>query len=202
MSSVSKILLVEGQDDKHIIRHLREKFLPTVGFCIRETGNKEQLLAAISPEVKAHGRTVIGIVVDADDNVGSRWDAVSGRLQRAGIDDVPKSLCQYGTIINHTPRVGVWLMPDNRSRGEIENFVHTMIPESDAVWPRAKEYIRDIPDMQRKFSRNKISRAEIYAWLATRETPGRMGTAIRLGDLTADGELCASFLKWIENLFK
>lgn len=202
MSSDPKILLVEGQDDKHVVRHLQEKYLPAVDFCIRDAGNVEKLLDAISPEVKAPGRTVIGVVADTDNNLKGRWDAVSGRLKRAGIVDVPKSPCRYGTIIDDTPRAGVWLMPDNRSCGEIENFVQTMIPSDDAVWPRAKKYIRDIPDEQRKFSHNKISRAEIYAWLATRKVPGRMGTAIGLGDLKTDGDLCADFLKWIENLFE
>ena len=202
MSSDPKILLVEGQDDKHVIRHLQEKFLPMVGFRIRDAGNREKVLDAIYLQINEPGCTAVGIVVDADDKLEDRWRAVSDRLKRAGVVGIPASPCRDGTIIGYTPRVGVWLMPDNQSSGEIENFVQTMIPKDDAVWPRAKAYIRDIPDKDKKFSRNKISCAEIYAWLATREVPGRMGTAIGLGDLTADEKPCVDFLKWIGDLFK
>lgn len=53
-------------------------------------------------------------------------------------------------------------MPDNRSPGELEDFVQTMIPGDDPVWPRSKQYIDDIPDTLRKFKPKKKSRAELY----------------------------------------
>lgn len=49
------------------------------------------------------------------------------------------------------PRVWVYLMPDNASTGELEDFVMQMIPEGDPVWPRFKRYIGEIPQADRKF---------------------------------------------------
>ena len=49
--------------------------------------------------------------------------------------------------------------------------------------------------------RREFPRAELHAWLATRENPGLMGAAIGRGDLKTDGPLCAAFLKWLEVLF-
>ena len=92
-------------------------------------------------------------------------------------------------------------MPDNRSAGELEDFVQSMIPEDDSAWELARRYIRDIPEEARKFPPKKQSRAELHAWLATRENPGLMGFAIGRGDLKTDGPLCAAFLKWLEALF-
>lgn len=99
------------------------------------------------------------------------------------------------------PRVGVWLMPDNRSAGELEDFVQRMIPDGDPAWPLAREYVRGIPDEARAFPSGKRSRAELHAWLATREEPGFMGSAIGRGDLKTGGPLCTAFLAWIESLF-
>ena len=50
-----------------------------------------------------------------------------------------------GTIIDNSPRVGVWMMPDNASCGELENLIEKMIPCTDAVWPLSKAYIDGIP---------------------------------------------------------
>ncbi len=107
-----------------------------------------------------------------------------------------------GTIVDGEPRVGVWLWPDNGSCGEIEDFVAGMIPCTDPVWPRSKCYINSIPVEQRPFSEGKIARAQVYAWLAAREKPRRMGTAIRAGDLDISGELATRFARWLENLFR
>ena len=204
-SNNSKVLLVEGQDDKHVVRHLCYKIGLEKDFCIRVKGNIDELLDAISLEIKAPGLNSIGIVADANDDLDARWRAVSDRfrdrLREADIKppDAPSS---EGTIIDSTPRIGVWLMPDNRSPGELEDFVQTMIPAGDPVWPRSRQYIDGIPDESRKFIPKKKSRAELYAWLATRKDPKLMGAAIGAEDLWIDGALCTSFAAWMRRLFR
>ena len=110
-----------------------------------------------------------------------------------------------GTFIDgtaSTPRVGIWLMPNNTSSGELENFVSEMIPDNDPVWPRSECYIDGIPVKDRKFTEKKILRAKIHAWLAAREDPKQMGLAIRACDLHVDGTLSTTFADWLRNLFK
>ncbi len=202
MDQPPKILLVEGQDDKHVVRHLwkrRHRSEPPFG--IEDKEGVENLTGDISTEIKAPGRVAVGIVVDANDDLGGHWDAISHRLREAEIGGVPGVPSPDGTIIDADPRVGVWLMPDNRKPGELEDFVQQMIPHDDPVWPRAREYVRGIPEAARPFRPGKTSRAELHAWLATREEPGFMGSAIGREDLNADGPLCAAFLAWLERLF-
>ena len=201
MDEPPKVLLVEGQDDEHVVWHLwkrRHRSEPPFG--IEGTEGVENLIEAISTEIKAPGRTAIGIVADANDDPGGRWDAISHRLRQAGVEP-PESRPLDGTIMDGPPRVGVWLMPDNRRPGELEDFVQEMIPSGDPAWPLAQKYIRDIPKEARRFPPGKTSRAELHAWLATREEPGRMGSAIGRRDLQTDGPLCSAFLAWIERLF-
>ena len=201
MESPTKILLVEGQDDKHVVRHIRDRARMAVPFDIQDKGGFDKLLKTISTEIKAPDRMAVGILVDANDNLTDRWRAVSGRLLDAGIEEVPDVPSPDGTIIDTTPCIGIWLMPDNQSTGEIEDFVKRMIPRNDPVQSLARQYIQSIPAEARKFPIRKRSRAELHAWLATRETPGRMGSAIGRGDLWTGGVLCKKFSGWIERLF-
>ncbi len=93
-------------------------------------------------------------------------------------------------------------MPDNTSTGELEDFVAQMIPEDDAVWPLARQYIQGIPKERRRFTAKKMRKAEVYAWLATRKEPGPMGAAIGKRDLSTDGQLCRKFSQWLGRLFE
>ena len=61
-------------------------------------------------------------------------------------------LVMNGAIMAGQPSIGVWLMPDNQSTGELEDFVAQMIPPGDPVWPRSEYYIEGIPEPDRKFT--------------------------------------------------
>ena len=138
--------------------------------------------------------------MDANSDLQSRWDEVIDRLEEVGIQP-PNNPDPTGTIISGTPRIGIWLMPNNRSTGELEDFVQKMIPVEDPVWPMSEEYIQGIPNPDRKFRDSKILKAKLYAWLATRKNPGRMGAAIGARDLLADNELNRTFSAWLRRLF-
>ena len=209
-----RLLLVEGTDDEHVVGHLWKRVYGSdPPFSIGKREGVDNLLRSIRDEANAPGREVLGIVVDANDDVSGRWEAVRNRLRRAGID-VPAKLDQAGVVIEGrphegAPRVGIWLMPDNAASGELEDFVAKMVPSNDPVWPMSKDYIEEIlcadrkfPEGEiRKFSEGKILRAQIYAWLAAREDPRQMGLAIKAEDLDIDGALCGRFTGWLQELF-
>ena len=173
-------------------------------FRIQDKGTLGQVLDAIGPELKVSGRKALGVLVDADDSLADRWGDLSNRCRAANID-LPQQPTATGTILepgNGRPRIGIWLMPDNESPGELEDFVQTMVPSDDPVWPRSENYIDRIPVADRRFRPGKSLRAKLYAWLATRENPGRMGAAIRVRDLRVDGVLGSTFARWLRSLFR
>ena len=202
MANPPGLLLVEGESDEHVVDHLRRRVQTISAFEIRRAGNVSGLLNAIEPEVLADGRRALGILVDADDCPASRWAELRDRLEAVAIE-TPASPEPGGVIVPPTngPRVGVWMMPDNRSPGELEDFVRTMIPECDPVWPRARDYVDGIPREHRRFRPGKALRAQVYAWLATREVPGRMGAAIGAGDLDVGTPSGLEFANWLRLLF-
>ena len=219
---LDRVLLVEGQDDKHVVLHFCKQHQAALSFffldpdkdnpqvavserqavSILDKDNVDKVLESIVLEINASGRRAVGILVDANDDRAGRWDAIRNRLQRADIDP-PQHLSPDGTILmtEEKPRIGIWLMPDNMSVGELEDFVVQMIPDDDPVWDLSKRYIDGIPPQDRKFIEKKRSRAQVHAWLAAREDPRQMGTAIKAGDLKVDGALSQKFVAWLNALF-
>lgn len=197
----NRVLLVEGQNDKHVVRHICGRHPSMPSFDIVDKGGVTELLDSISIEIRAPGRQAVGFLVDSNRDLMARWDEIRHQILRAEIR-LPLSPDPAGTIIEGTPRVGIWLMPDNESSGELEDFVEQMIPAGDPVWPLSQRYIDGIPQANRKFAPPKTLRAQLYAWLAAREDPRQMGLAIQARDLAVDGALCQGFVEWLMALFK
>ena len=202
-----RVLLVEGPDDKHVIIHLSERSGLEQNFWIIEKEGKDTLLDSMVLEARTPGRTVLGIVLDANDDPDARWQAVTDRLNRLRQEDhfdlpeLPAQPDPKGTIIEGRLRIGIWLMPDNCSTGELEDFVGSMIPSGDPVWPRSEAFIDGIPQADRKFVPSKIQRAKVHAWLATREEPRLMGLAIKARDLDTNAANTTAFVEWLRTLF-
>ena len=196
----AKLLLVEGQDDKHVVEHLRRRLASDLTFQCEDKGGSGPLLDAIDVEIATDGRLALGILMDANDDLAARWQAIGHRL--LGEDaQLPPQPERGGTVIDSNPRVGVWLMPDNATPGELENFVAELIPKDDPVWPLAECYIDGIPSEHRQFSPGKELRAKLHAWLATRQEPRKMGAAIGTAELDAGGALAGQFADWLRTLF-
>ena len=202
------LLLVEGPNDKHVIRHLSERFDPTLSFAIQDYEGIDGVIEHISGHIDEPSRPAVGIVVDADTIPLQNWNRVCGQIRGA---QRPVSLIltqpdPAGTVIPEdpatgSPRVGIWVMPDNVSIGELEGFVAEMIPADDRVWPLSRRYVNQIPIIERRFAVGKTLRSQIHAWLSTREDPRQMGLAIRAHDLETNGPLCQTFLAWLNRLF-
>ena len=174
--------------------------------CVSETRGFSKLLAEISVQIDAPDQEAVGILADANDDLSVRWSEIAEQIEeaqriRAAGMHAPKSPDPKGTIIHATPRVGVWLMPNNKLGGELEDFVAQMIPARDLVWPLSQKYINGIPAAARKFTDDKSSKAQLYAWLAARKEPRLMGRDIHDGDLNVNGPLCQKFVDWLTSLF-
>ena len=217
----SGVLMVEGQDDKHMVWQLCRQYHSLFStqrsgyefsvtlrsqhksFQITEQGNRSELVKAISLQVLASNIQAVGVLVDADDSSINCWREVAAGFNQAGVQ-LPTSPNSVGTIIPgqvFQPRIGIWIMPDNKSQGEIEDFVKDMIPIDDPIWPSSDQYIDSISQPNRKFVKQKIDKAKVHAWLATRKEPGRIGAAIGAQDLDVNGQRCREFIQWISDLF-
>ena len=198
-------MLVEGNDDFNVVYRIAEmSSIPQ--FHIYEAGGIDNLLSRIYTQVNVSGRQALGTLVDANDDINARWQAVSHRLAPLGIT-LPRTPDPAGTIIpaqseDDLPRIGIWLWPDNRNPGELEDFIISLIPQNDPIWPLSEDYINTILTRHlNKFTPGKKSRAQVHAWLAVREDPRRMGQAIQYGDLNPNAPPFAAFATWLTRLF-
>jgi hypothetical protein len=87
-------------------------------------GGVDAVLADIPIRLKEAGLQALGIVIDADEDIQMRWQSLRNRLKQAGYS-LPSQLSLNGftTSPANRPRIGVWIMPDNRLPGILENFV-------------------------------------------------------------------------------
>ncbi len=192
-----RVLLVEGQDDDHVIRHLCDRSGLVRDFSIVQKGGFSDLSKSIPVELAVPGRLALGVVVDANDDPTARWQAVRDRCRRRDIA-LPSHSDPQGVVVEGRLRVGVWLMPDNQNPGQLENLVADMIPAEDVVWRLAQEFVDRIPEPERP---RPAIKAQVHAWLATRAEASRMGSAIRTGHLDASSPAAISFISWLRHLF-
>ena len=203
----NNVLLVEGMSDEHFVSQLRKKLDLGLDFEIVNTGRLSKLVDAIYPMVVTGGRDVVGLLVDADREDNPSWPKIKCRLTESNIC-VPPIPDPIGIVIEATdqrPKVGVWLMPNNHSEGELEDLVIDMIPDDDLIWDMSVTYVdkvvREIDQNRRKFSDRKTNRAKLYAWLATSKQPPHIGAAIGAGDFDLTNDRCQTFVDWLLRLY-
>lgn len=216
MNPVQK-LLVEGENDRHVIATLAlVKGLPMPkGYEIKKKFDQEFITIGhgidgikkqIPTILKMEGLTNFGIVLDADVNAQSAWDSVGNILLNAGFQDIPTIPTEIGTILlqEERPKVGVWIMPDNRNEGYLESFLKKMIPYDDKLVIRAEEIVQELIDNQwNLFSLSKKTKAEIHTWLAWQTTPGMpMGMSLSAKYFDTNAPSADIFITWLQQVFE
>ncbi len=202
-----RVLLVEGTDDEHVMKHVcRSRGLPQPDE-VRRYDGIDTLLRAVPVQIRGRSapEDAVGIVIDANSDVDARWKAVRGRLVEAGYPDPPGVPDPEGTVLDPPPdlllpRAGVWLMPDNKTPGILENFLRFLVPRDDVLFDHAKASVESIPD--RRFSLNDEPKAVIHTWLAWQAEPGRpYGTAITARYLDPGVPQVDVLVAWLRRLF-
>ena len=202
------ILLVEGTNDEHVVKHIcGNRGVPRLDE-VKPLGNVENLVDAIPVQLKAAEEgDVVGVVVDADTNLDTRWQSIHAALVKVGYDGVPSQPVVDGTILDasagvHLPRVGVWLMPDNRTTGILEDFLRFLVPLPSPLLDHMQDSVATIPQADRRFRKVSEPKAVIHTWLAWQKEPGMpLGAAISARFLDANVSQVDVLVAWLMRLF-
>ena len=197
-------LLVEGAEDAQVFFHLLRHYKLETHITIQQKDGVERLLASLEVELLRRSETRIGIIVDADIDPAARWKSLRSRIAEAGYANVPLYPEREGTILSQVghPIIGLWLMPNNTISGMLEDFVSTLIPSKDVLWPVAKEVVHRVSIKDRRFPQTQTMKAQIHTWLAWQEEPGKpMGQAITKRYLDASAVHAQQLVSWIHRLF-
>jgi hypothetical protein len=223
----ANVMLVEGPDDWNVFFHLLKHHYPGDQLAVTRQGDYRPRTAetfagskhilfdivqgdsifrpkSLSAKLKASGLERLGIVVDADTDIQVRWGKLCDALVAFGYTDLPDAPAVGGTIIEQVnyPAVGIWVMPDNRTPGSVENFISLLKPVNDNLWLRAEKAVTEIPLQERLFKPQSLIKAHVHTWLAWQEEPGTpMGQAITKHYLNANAAAAVLLLDWLKRLF-
>lgn len=209
---VAKKLLVEGQDDLRVIPELIEKNGIRWGdkkkeaiVLIEDCGGYENIDAnLISTELQASGLTHLGVIIDADEDLSVRWISIRNACLPS-IPDIPEEISETGLIhvTNNGIKFGIWIMPDNQTRGMLETFLAYMIKdEAETIWQYAQEVAQEAKNKGASFKDSYLDKAKIYSWLAWQEEPGRqLHQAIKYKILNPQHLKAQTFLIWFKTLY-
>lgn len=210
-------LHVEGPDDSHAIRHLLirhgidydQKPWPVEFPRIEVVGGKPDLLDGVETAVRLSAGRSIGFVLDANSSVQNSWHAVASHLREVGMeapDLIPQEgfVGEVGEAEYYRARVGVWLMPNNRRDGKLEDFLRDLVEERDLLLPYAEEAATHAKEeLGAGFSANDADKAVLHTWLAWQKEPGLpYGTAMRARFFGDDSPAAQAFVSWFRAVFK
>lgn len=214
------VMLVEGPDDEHVIKsicgQLKLGLIDDFRYGRRGASNdrgKQSLLMALPIQLLESDVTAVGIVLDADDDLHASWQAITHALRSVsgaggdqGYPEIPPEPDPFGTVIpapgglSLLPRVGIWIMPDNRLNGALEDFLKFMVPADDGLLPHAESVIDSLPHTP--FTPAHRTKALVHTWLAWQKEPGKpYGQAISARYLDTSLPEAQLFADWLRRTF-
>ncbi len=207
------LLLVEGKDDERVVHHLCEHHRVLKNFTVDDCGSVTQVLNDFPSHLRAYGVGVhrtVGVLIDANTRLLPRWNSLRQHLEEAGYPPPPANPPKAGFTadppaadVRSLPRVGVWLMPDNKGRGALEDFLCSMTGEQTRpLLEHARQSIAAIPAGHRLFPQKDQAKALLHTFLAWQQEPGKpFGTAIKAGYLDPSAPQVVEFVEWLRRLF-
>lgn len=139
-SGNEKILLVEGPDDMHVLKHLFRVLNAACGNDLRilDCGGYEEVLKALGSERATPTRAaIVGAVIDADERThASLLESIRNRIETGEDYSWSDEWPTDGLFLEPNPamrafglpRFGVWCMPDNQTEGIFEDLLNRAIP--------------------------------------------------------------------------
>jgi hypothetical protein len=218
-SETDSLLLVEGPNDCHAVFHLMwlvHGVAPVFG--MHECGNDEKVLDSLAARIvstRPRQRT-LGLMLDADiaglrpeQVIQSRLDQLSSRV--GTYYPLPHIFPEQGLIVdplpqrpeaNRLPKLGVWLMPNNRAHGMFEDLLMRSLADRVATYT-TNVVKQSKADGIAKSRDVHFSKAVIRTYLAWQDPPDiqYLGLAIKMRAFENIESECSQFIQWLEKLF-
>ncbi|MDX2286553.1 MAG: DUF3226 domain-containing protein [Bacteroidia bacterium] len=201
---------MEGKDDLHVVwaickaSGLQETFAVEAKAGLSNLQKTAGILNAALSAPDEYPGLARGIILDADQHPQARWQSIRNMLTSKGYL-VPDRPDPHGTVLRAEGLVtfGIWMMPDNQSPGELEDFMRLLIPEQDRLLHHAVESLNrmEAEHIQRYPAQDR-SKALLHTWLAWQEQPGKpMGQSVTAQHFDLQQPVCAAFVHWLKTLF-
>lgn len=199
--------LFEDEDDLHLCGQIARRLkLPDLKQRPTPLGGYDptKLKAQLALFVKTDWDRIV-LVLDADrapdGGPARRWKEVLDALQAVKID-IPGDASRDDGLIHDLAdgrRIAVWLFPDCRSEGAMEDFVlQRLVPAGDVLLGHAENVVDMLPE--KRFPLKHTQKARMRSWLAWQARPGvPPGRAIREKVLTVSEQRLGTFANWLRD---
>ncbi|MEB3309207.1 MAG: DUF3226 domain-containing protein [Snowella sp.] len=201
-----KVLLVEGDNDCHVVMSLCKAHTVPQTFGIYQCGSDTGVLKRLNALItRSNPPQVIGVMLDADNpSITSRWDSIKSKLRHYSGYSLPQNPDSDGTVIQGTlniPKLGFWLMPNNQDSGMLEDFC------AELAEPVSLAFARECVEQAQlrgttTFKAVHRSKAIIHTYLAWQDEPGYpLGRSITTQALRPHTDIAVKFTNWLTTLF-
>ncbi len=211
------LLLVEGATEKRLVPELMEQRGVTWvradrSFAVQivDYNGISNMLAEgeLETAIKTSRLEAMGIVFDADglhEDGPSRWNSVRQRCSAIGVQLPPDP--PAAGVIDLNPdgiRFGVWMMPDNSSRGMLETFLLNLVPSPQhPLYEHAVSSVQIAQEIGAPFRSVHKHKATIHSWLAWQDQPGaQLHEAVKFRLLDSRSSSADGFVEWFRRLFR
>ena len=214
------ILLVEGMADREFFSCCcnnaglgkKIKVSPPKDLGSKEggKGNAISLLPDLIQQMRDGSVTGLGLVVDADYEKTNGLGFAKTKIKVENIIKehgytVKKQNTRFeGFSFKHNdgfPDFGLWIMPDNRLDGFLEDFIKQSVVQGDSdLFNHAENTVAKLPNP--KFKPIHVSKAEVATWMAWQTIPGQsLKGAIGGNLLNFDEGHAKAFIDWLKRIF-
>lgn len=203
---------MEGRTDQKVIPYLMEvngvtwPEPPNSPVFIKPYGGVDEILrpGVMEAELRASGLEALGVVVDADEDLAGRWDRLKAWCS-SEFEELPHQIPAEGLRVVHPdgPRFGIWIMPDNRLAGMLEDLLVGLIPDdSRELYELARRCTRESKRQGATYKTVHERKAQLHAWLAWQDPPGlRLHDAVKGPVLDPTRPESRPFVGWFRGLF-
>jgi hypothetical protein len=193
------ILLVEGRCDVFFLENLR-RLLDIQGISIKPPGgcNIQNIkgggvskiptaLPKLLRRLESGSLKKLGVVADADHTgindggFSERWSQLTYPLEEVGYAiSSPPTQIYKGSLFEHPeglPPVGLWLMPNHKDDGMLEDLVKQTVCDGQQrdLLDKAENCLNELPVklFEPEGRQHRRAKAIVYTWLAWQEKPGQ-----------------------------
>jgi len=201
------VLLLEGNDDCNIVNKFCKDNTIEKNFDFRNCGSDNQVLAELyalllKDEDEAPKIKIIGVILDADDkDIDSRYKEIKGKVKNF-YKKLPKKIPENGLVHSEgkQPRLGVWIMPNNKDNGALEEFYLELADiDTDFIDKTIQQAEEKNLTSFKPQHRNKAIMHTCFAW---QNKPG-MPLHAAINEITLDNnaDIARDFKGWLVKLF-
>lgn len=217
-----RLLLVEGESDKSFFQEVCRSLGLQASVRVappREVqgahNSKEGVfkhLPVLLKQLSDGSLERLAVVVDADfeqdSGLGCRRtrERVEGILREVGFSPAKRAPQQRGLVFTHSDGfadLGLWIMPDNRQDGCLENFVQTCVGQDEQpLLRRAQDVVGALPS-PRRFKDVQVGKAELATWMAWQQQPGRrLYHALQAGLIDVENQPFVGLIEWLRHIYR